>query len=108
MTISIEKQSHSSFLHCGKCNARKQSHTEQPWRSVQKLSQIPWPNGISYPKVLLRLDKIFVYEDSRGLSSGVRDSAHNPSMNFHIALTKNNISPNCNLNLFMALQSPSE
>lgn len=50
---------------------------------MQKQSQIPWPNGTNYPKVLLRLDKIFVYEDSRGLSSGVRDSAHNPSMNFH-------------------------
>lgn len=51
-----------------------------------------WPKGTSHPKLLLKLDKIYVYEDGRGLPSGVRDSAHNPSMNFHIALTKSDIS----------------
>lgn len=44
----------------------------------QTLCMQVWPKGTSNPKVLLRLEKIYVYEDGRGPSWRVRDSANNP------------------------------
>lgn len=52
------------------------------------------------------LDKIYIYEDSRGPSSGVRDSAYKPSMNFHITLMKNNISSNAVLSYLWLCKAP--
>lgn len=62
------------------------------------------PDGTNHPKMLLRLDKI--YKDSRGPSSGERDSAHNLSMKFHIALTKNNISSTAVLSCLWLCKAP--